>query len=253
MKHPLVLKLYVMLVCVGCSSSSLKVTDAQQDVPASLSDVAAEEIGRWDMGDNSSDGGRLATGGNGGTVPSRGTGGVSTVREGTGGAKGAGGDTISAMGMGGSSGGAAGAGGQTGGHPGTGGDGDAGIDASYGACTDDSDCTLVPGAGCCGGCFAAGDPRPPSLPCSSTCEGGFRAYTCACVDNRCSQGDMPAGSPCDPNRDLCVHGTKCCVACAATSVDGAVACASPVCTEVKPFTMAPECPVALPPQSVDGG
>jgi|GEM_PF-5362610 len=121
------------------------------------------------------------------------------------------------------------------------------VDAAIGVCATDNDCTLNVGTGCCGGCYAAGDPLPPSMPCSSACPGGVRASTCACVNSRCTVGYLPAGAACDPTRDLCLGGTKCCAACTGSGADGGLSCAAAVCTTLTTMTMPSECPAMMPP------
>jgi hypothetical protein len=127
------------------------------------------------------------------------------------------------------------------------------VDAARGFCLTDNDCTLEAWTGCCGGCYAAGDPLAPTMPCSSACPGGMRASTCACVNNRCTVGYLPAGSACDPARDLCLGGTKCCSACTGSGADGGLVCATPVCTTPTPMISPAQCPTQVPPPNGERG
>jgi hypothetical protein len=78
-----------------------------------------------------------------------------------------------------------------------------------GACKTDNDCVWRD-SGCCGLCSNRTDPVPPPLGCGIAC---FQPPPCLCQMGHCAAGSLPANAPCDPNRDTCGPGLKCCATC----------------------------------------
>jgi len=78
-----------------------------------------------------------------------------------------------------------------------------------GACHGDSDCTWRD-SGCCGLCWNRTDPVAPPLPCGAAC---FEPPPCLCQMGKCAAGSLPENAKCDPNRDQCAAGLKCCATC----------------------------------------
>jgi hypothetical protein len=81
-------------------------------------------------------------------------------------------------------------------------------DGSLGTCEGDSDCLFQVDTDCCGLCLAQRDTPPPRRACGTTCPDS--PPPCLCVEGRCRTGTLPRNAACDPARDLCGRGLKCC-------------------------------------------
>lgn len=88
---------------------------------------------------------------------------------------------------------------------------DAALADSPGACLGDDDCLFAPTSDCCGLCLALRDPAPPPRACGTTCPPS--PPPCLCQQGRCRTGTLPRNAGCDPARDLCGRGLKCCNVC----------------------------------------
>ena len=123
--------------------------------------------------------------------------------------------------------------------------GDGGGDGGpTGLCETDQGCVFVSDSGCCGNCLARTDPVPPPLPCGIACP----AYppACLCLGRHCQPGSLTQGTSCDPARDQCGVGLKCCATCCGVPQDGGFD-PHPECVMPLYTPQGPECPpLALP-------
>jgi hypothetical protein len=85
-----------------------------------------------------------------------------------------------------------------------------------GACSSDSDCVWRD-SGCCGICSNKTDSVPPPLGCGIAC---FAPPPCLCQMGHCAAGNLPQNASCDPNRDQCGPGLKCCATCCGVPPQG---------------------------------
>jgi len=110
-----------------------------------------------------------------------------------------------------------------------------------GLCQSDNDCVFVSNSGCCGNCVARGDTPPPPLGCGIACPA--EPPPCLCVSGHCGGGTLGAGASCDPQRDLCGGGLKCCATCcgAPPTGDGGFD-PRPECTQPMFTPQGPMCP-----------
>ena len=100
-------------------------------------------------------------------------------------------------------------------------------DGSLGTCDGDGDCLFQLDTDCCGLCLAQRDTPPPRRACGTTCPDSPPA--CLCVQGKCRTGTLPRNAACDPARDLCGRGLKCCNA----------VCVLPTMTASGPFCPPP--------------
>jgi hypothetical protein len=100
-------------------------------------------------------------------------------------------------------------------------------DGSLGTCESDDECLFQLDTDCCGLCLAQRDTPPPRRACGTTCPDS--PPPCLCVAGKCRTGTLPRNTACDPARDLCSRGLKCC---------GAV-CVLPTMTASGPFCPPP--------------
>jgi hypothetical protein len=100
-------------------------------------------------------------------------------------------------------------------------------DGALGTCEGDGDCLFQVDTDCCGLCLAQRDTPPPRRACGITCPDS--APPCLCVQGKCRTGTLPRNAACDPARDLCSPGLRCCNA----------VCALPTMTASGPFCPPP--------------
>jgi hypothetical protein len=141
-----------------------------------------------------------------------------------------------------------GGGGGAGGGGGGGGTGGGGGGGFASLCSTDADCRYRPTAeNCCGVCASLSDPIPPPPDAGVDCACA-EPPPCLCIAGHCASGDLPSGASCDPGRDLCGWGLKCCaVGCGALAPDGGCMAEPPVCST----PLGGEC--QQPPASPDAG